>query len=395
MKTIQTPELVSIPAPDLNAAKAPEQTRKHRRYVLFVTVILAAAAVALAISLGPNLLRTPPEDVIRASGRIEARQVSLAPKEIQARVKRLFVDEGAAVNQGQLLAELESSQLEARLASLEANVANFDAQIRQASIDLEYTNKSTNASIAAAEAAVGSAESRIERAQAVLVNSSLDYERARGLWSEGIIPKSTLDQTVMANQTSQADRNAAEKELLQAKANLAVALASKDTLNLKTEQIKALRQTRRAVLAQVAEANANLAERRILAPISGTILSRPVEVGDVVSPGTTVFVLVDMHRLYLKVYIPEPDIPKVKLGDQADVTVDAFPGRSFPGRVTKIYEQAEFTPKNVETADERVKLVFGVELTLLENEGLLKPGMPADGAIHWKSPDPEKADHER
>jgi HlyD family secretion protein len=227
------------------------------------------------------------------------------------------------------------------------------------------------------------------------VNSSLDYERARGLWSEGIIPKSTLDQTVMANQTSQADRNAAEKELLQAKANLAVALASKDTLNLKTEQIKALRQTRRAVLAQVAEANANLAERRILAPISGTILSRPVEVGDVVSPGTTVFVLVDMHRLYLKVYISEPDIPKVKLGDQADVTVDAFPGRSFPGRVTKIYEQAEFTPKNVETADERVKLVFGVELTLLENEGLLKPGMPADGAIHWKSPDPEKADHER
>ena len=76
--------------------------------------------------------------------------------------------------------------------------------------------------------------------------------------------------------------------------------------------------------------------------------------------------MVDMRRLYLKVYIPEPDIPKVKLGDSADITVDAFPGRTFPARITKIYDQAEFTPKNVETKEERVKLVFGVELNFVQ-----------------------------
>jgi HlyD family secretion protein len=386
MKTIQMPQPPSDN--DLQVfVKGPEQERKPGRYVLAVELISATLALGLALSFVPKLFRTAPQDVIRASGRIEAREVSLAPKEIQGRVKRLLVDEGSAVEKGQLLAELESNQLEARLATLEANVANLDTQIRQASIDLEYTNKSTDASIAAAEAAVGSAEAHIDRAKAVFGNSILDYERALSLWKEGIIPKSTLDQVSTANQTSHADVNAAEKELLQAKANLAVTLASKDTVNLKTQQIQALKQTRRAALAQVAEANANLAERRIVAPISGTILSRPVEVGDVVSPGAAVFVLVDVHRLYLKVYIPEPDIPKFKLGDEADVTVDAFPGRSFPARVSKIHEQAEFTPKNVETPDERVKLVFGVELTLLDNEGLLKPGMPADCVIHWKLSD--------
>jgi HlyD family secretion protein len=95
--------------------------------------------------------------------------------------------------------------------------------------------------------------------------------------------------------------------------------------------------------------------------------------------------MVDMNRLYVKVYIPEPDIPKIKLGDPADVSVDAFPGRTFPARVTKIYQQAEFTPKNVETQEERLKLVFGVELSFVRPEGVLKPGMPADGAIHWTS----------
>jgi HlyD family secretion protein len=105
----------------------------------------------------------------------------------------------------------------------------------------------------------------------------------------------------------------------------------------------------------------------------------------VVSPGSPIFVMVDMSRLYLKVYIPEPDIPKLKLGDEAEIQVDAFPGRTFRARISKIYDQAEFTPKNVETKEERVKLVFGVELAFVSGEGVLKPGMPADCVIRWKA----------
>jgi HlyD family secretion protein len=346
--------------------------------------IAGAALIGLAVWVLPRLFPKPSEDVIVASGRIEGREVTLAPKEIQGRIKALLVDEGYTVKKGQLLAELESDQLEARYESIAATAANLDAQIEQARIDVAYTTKNSAATIAAAEAAVSSAIAHLARANAVLVDSSVEHDRAAGLYEQQVISRSALDQATMSYETSKADVSASEKDLAQAEANLAVAHATSDTILLKQQQVRALQQSRRAATAQLAEAQANLAERNIYAPTDGTILSRPVEVGDVVSPGSPIFVMVDMSRLYLKVYVPEPDIPKLKLGDAAEIAVDAFPHRTFPARITKIYGQAEFTPKNVETKEERVKLVFGVELTFVKPEGILKPGMPADTTIHWK-----------
>lgn len=350
----------------------------------YIFGILGAAIIALAVWGLPKWIRKPPSEVVIASGRIEGRDVTLAPKEIQGRIKTLFADEGYTVQKGQLLAELESDQLEAQFAGATANVASVDAQIKQASIDVAYTTKNTAASISLAEAAVSSAKAHLEHSKAVLVNSSAEYERSAGLFQQEVISKSAFDAATMNYRTSQADVSASEKDLAQAEANLAVAQASKDTVSLKQQQLRALQESRRGAVAQLGVARANLAERQIYSPTDGTILSRPVEVGDVVTPGSPIFVMVDMSRLYLKVYVPEPEIPKLKLGDQADIAVDAFPGRTFPARITKIYQQAEFTPKDVETKEERVKLVFGVELTFVKPEGLLKPGMPADCAIHWK-----------
>ena len=192
----------------------------------------------------------------------------------------------------------------------------------------------------------------------------------------------------MALRTSEADVSAAEKEVARAEASVALARASADMVGLKRQQIRALQESRRSAAARLAEAEANLAERLIVAPANGTIVSRPVEVGDVVSPGSPIFQLVDMRRLYVKVYIPEREIAKLRLGAPAEVFVDAFPNRSFPARVSKISDQAEFTPKNVETTEERLKLVFGVELTFVNPDSLLKPGMPADCVVHWQSTAP-------
>ncbi len=372
-----------------SSGKLPHRTPRMRTAV-WVGILGIVAIVSVMWRL-PAILRKPIPNIVVASGRIEGREVTLAPKEIQGRVKTLLVDEGATVRKGQLVAELESNQLDARFASLAANVSNLDAQIRQASVDVGYATKSTTATIAAAEAAVSSAEARLARARAVLANASAEFERAKALFASQVNSQSVLDQATMTYEASQADVNAAEKDVAQAKANLAVAYSTRDTVELKTQQLHALQQSRRGAVSQLDEARANLAERMIYAPTGGTILSRPVEVGDVVSPGSPIFVMVDMNRLYLKVYIPEPDIPKLKLGDPADITVDAFPGKTFPARITKIFQDAEFTPKNVETKEERVKLVFGVELTFVEPEGSLKPGMPADCTIHWAKPGAESA----
>lgn len=353
-----------------------------------------AALALLVILVLPRLLQKPSKDIVTASGRIEGREVTLAAKEIQGRVKALLVDEGATVKQGQLLAQLESDQLQARFKSLQSNVSNLDEQIKQATLEMNYTAKNAEAAQAAAKAAFSSASAHVERTRAVLANTKVEYQRSLSLYKDGVVSKSALDSATMNYQITLADVSAAEKDQAQAEANLAVAEAAKDTVAVKAQQIRVLAESRNSAQAQLAEAEANLAERKIYAPTNGTILSRLVEVGDVVSPGSPIFVMVDMRRLYLKVYIPEPDIPKLKVGDEADISVDAFPDITFPARITKIYEQAEFTPKNVETKEERVKLVFGVELTFVNPDPRLKPGMPADSVIRWRPSDATRNQNE-
>lgn len=373
-------------APASTAQPAPPTERPRRRlWPLGAGALALAIVVVAATRLLPLLWAPPPPQGIAASGRIEGRDVILAPKDIQGRVARLYVDEGDTVSKGQLLAELDAQPVEARVASLEAAVANVDTQIGQAALDVTLTAKNSAAAIAAADAAASSARARVTRAKAVAANAASAYERAARLMGQSVISRNEFDQVEMTLRTSQAELEAADKDVLRADADLAVARASSDSVALKREQVKALQQTRRAAVAQLEEAQATLAERRIVAPVNGTILSRPVEVGDVVSPGSPVFQLVDLTRLYVKVYIPEPDIPKIRLGDPADVHVDGFPDRRFDARVTKIHDQAEFTPKSVETTEERLKLVFGVEITFVNPDRILKPGMPADCVIRHGS----------
>jgi HlyD family secretion protein len=355
-----------------------------------LAVLLPAAVVAV---LRPLVWTMRTATTIVASGRIEGREVTVAPKDIQGRIKRVFADEGQSVKQGQLLAELDAAQLDARDRTLRANLGALEAQITQASLDVDYTAKNAAATIAGAEALLSGANARLARAKAVRANAQADDERATTLFADRVISRREREQFEMALRTSEADLDAADKDVSHAQASLTLARASVDTIALKREQLRALRQNREALVAQRAELAATLAERRIVAPADGTVLSRPVEIGDVVSPGSTVFVIVNLNRLYVKVYIPEPEIPKIRLGDEADITVDAFPGRRFPARVSKVSQQAEFTPKSVETAEERLKLVFGVELTFVNPDNLLKPGMPADCVIHWAPSRPPDAGH--
>ena len=366
---------------------------RSTRYIIAVVVAVLAAAGLLRV--WPKLFPSaPPPSVVKASGRIEGRDVTVAPKDIQARVTRLFADEGQTVTRGQLLAELEADQLEARAAALRASMAAIDEQVRQAQLDVDYTAKNVDASIATADAAVSVADAHIARAKAVLATASADHQRALMLFRKDVASQREMDQAELTLRTGEADLDAAEKELVRSRAQLDLARASRDGIALKKQQVRALQESRRSAAGQLAEVETYLAERRVVAPVDGTILSRPVEVGDVVGPGAPVFQLVDMNRLYVKVYIPEPDIPKLKLGDPADVSVDAFPGRTFAARVSKIHDEAEFTPKNVETTDERLKLVFGVELMLVNPDRLLKPGMPADCVIHWSAADLDARRHD-
>jgi membrane fusion protein YbhG len=384
---------VGTPAPTPDSITPPPIQAPNRRRRL--AAVMAATLITVAIIIGrtwSTVFLTPPAQIVKASGRIEGREVTLAAKMIQGRITQLFADEGQTVAKGQVLAELDAAQIEAQVAAASAAVATLDAQLRQASLDVAYTAKNSDASIAAAGAALSSARSHVVRANAVVAHSAANFERATALFNERVLSKQELDGFELTLLTSRADLAATEKDVARAEADLALAHASADTIGLKRQQLRVLEESRRTAAARLDEARANLAERFITAPDNGTIVARPVEVGDVVNPGSPIFQIVDMTKLYLKVYIPEPDIPKLRLGGPAQISVDAFPGRTFEARVSKIYKEAEFTPKNVETADERLKLVFGVEVRFVNPDSVLKPGMPAECVIHWK---PSESDGSR
>lgn len=276
--------------------------------------------------------------LIILSGRIEGREINASTK-IQGRVINLYKDEGDSVKKSDLLCELDSEQILARYRAT--------AETSQASYAL-----------------IAQAEANLIKAKANYEKAKKDYERYSSLLKEDLISKSDFDRVKMQYDSASAEIEAVKKAIVQAEANY------------------------RAAQQRLREAQADLNETKIYSPSDGVILSRTVEIGEIVNPGTVLYVIVDLNRLYVKVYIPEPELGKIKLGLPARVYIDAYPEKYFNGKINKIYEQAEFTPKNVETKEERVKLVFGVEVSVDNSEGLLKPGMPADVVIKWKDDAP-------
>jgi HlyD family secretion protein len=177
----------------------------------------------------------------------------------------------------------------------------------------------------------------------------------------------------------------AEAALETSDKQLALARLGARQLEAMRAERDALARQRLQAQAQVDEQRSHVADFAIRSPITGRVLTRTVERGERVGDGTPLFTLVDLDRLYVKIYVPEPSIGKVALGQEARVYVDAYPGRPFSARVSRVSQEAEFTPKNVETREERVKLVFAVEVALAENpDGVLKPGMPADAVVRWQ-----------
>ena len=132
------------------------------------------------------------------------------------------------------------------------------------------------------------------------------------------------------------------------------------------------------------EASATVSELRIVAPQDGVVITKAAQAGELAFPGQVLVVLADLERPYLRVYLAEIDVGKVKLGDAARVYVDSFPDRPFDATVTEIANKAEFTPKDVHMPDERTTLVYGVKLEIRNPDGFAKPGMPASARIRWK-----------
>ena len=266
-----------------------------------------------------------PEGLIQANGRIEGDHYTVASK-IPGRIESLLVREGDNVEQGEIVVQIEATQILEKVKQAQEATIATEAQLMVA----------------------------IKKEQ----QSLIDARRIRGLVKDGTVTKYSSEQSDLE-------------------------------WNVAQDQVTAARASYRQAVAALAEARCILNDATILSPASGVVMMRLIDVGEVVGAGAPLLDIVDMDRLYLKVYVPEIAIGKVRLGLPAQVYIDAYPEQYFPATVRYISSRAEFTPKEVQTPDERVKLVYAVKLYLDENpEYRLTPGLPADAIIRWQEDTP-------
>jgi len=293
--------------------------------------------------------------VITASGTIEAIEVDVASK-VTGQILELAVDEGARVKAGDLLATVDHATADIQLRQAEAGVRLADAQLAL------LVKGSRIEDIRQAEAA-------LEQAQATLKVASDDARRMRELVLTGsVTPKQREDADARLT-VAEAQQKAASETL------------SKVRRLARPEEIQAA-EARSAQARAAADLLAKtIADCTITAPAGGIVTHKAVEAGELVTPGSTIVTLTELDSVYVMIYVTEMEMGRIRLGDGVEVRIDAFPNRVFPGKVTYISPEAEFTPKNVQTKEDRVKLVFGIKVEIENKDGFLKPGLPADALI--------------
>lgn len=328
--------------------------------------------------------RALPDGLIQANGRIEGDHVIVSPK-FASRIADLRVREGDNVTAGQILATLDDSQASARARQAVSAADAAKSQAAAAKSAYAVLRNEVPIAIAVAETSLSRARHAAAKTQAASAQAARESERVRMLVSRNFIDAQRAEQADLALSVARSDERAAEDGVRQAGKQLADARLGWDRLKAKEAEIAALD-------AQLAQANAAMEEARsvlddlvIKAPSNGVVLIRFREKGEVIGAGSPLFDIVDLDRLYLNVFVPEPLIGKLRLHLPARIHTDAFPDKPFAATVKMISSRAEFTPKEVQTTDERTKLTYAVKLYLDNNpEHRLTPGMPADAVIRWK-----------
>ncbi len=373
--------------------------------LLLPAVLLAAAAGGLAYWLLGRPARDPGH--LRISGNIEVVDAEVS-FQVPGRVESRQVDEGQEVKKGAPVATLESAELQreaalrkAELRGARARLAELEAGSRPEEIaGARAAAGRAEALVAELEAGsrpqeIASAEAEVKRARADASWLTSDFQRMEELFKKEAIPARALDDARAARDRALSRLEEAEEKLKlvkegprkeeveRARQALAEARARFDLVKAgpRTETVDEARAAAERAAEALALAEVRLGHATVLSPLSGVVLSKAIEPGEYVSAGTPVVTVGDLSNVWLRGYIDETDLGRVKLGQEVRVTTDTYPGKNYPGRLSFISSQAEFTPRNVQTEKERVKLVYRVKVDIPNPSQELKPGMPADGEI--------------
>ncbi|MGP6188621.1 MAG: HlyD family secretion protein [Vulcanimicrobiaceae bacterium] len=390
--------------------------------------MLAAAAVGMvllalvAFLVVRALFPAAPVTQLPVSGRLEGYQSDLGAK-VGGRVVWVAVREGAQVHAGQVLVRLDDAQARAqtvasaaavdaaedRARQAQATLAVLASQIdeaalggQQATADTDGRVAQARANAAAAQAQVSQAAAVLRQAQSSLTLASEDRTRFDSLSRTGDVSLQRAQQADTTYRTGadavtqqRSARTAAQRNATAAFGALDLAQSTSYNAPIHAAQVVTLERQQHQAQAQIAAAKADAKQARALqrgaeaslsdltvrAASDGTVIARAVEPGDVVAPGRTLLSVVNLDHVYLRGFVPEGDIGRVRVGQTAHVSLDSDPKHALAARVDEIDAQASFTPENVYFKQDRVQQVFGVRLDLRAPRGYAKPGMPADALI--------------
>jgi HlyD family secretion protein len=362
----------------------------------------------LLLSLSGCGVSANSDGTLFVSGRIDGDTVDLSAKR-PGRVVELKVREGDTVQEGQVLAVLSSDQDEAtrdqqrarvlsgqhKLEQLQRQLTTYAEKIRQAHMYVERAQSDAPAMVKEAEANLATSQAQLARSEAELRQMQIDAQRYPPLAKMGAVSAELANEYATKLQVAQASAEASRKQVAAAEASVEIARAQLNNPPIKESERKTLERQADELKAQIASAKAdveadraelrrveaNLDDLTIRAPISGTILTRSAEPGRVVAAGQTVLTMVDLQKLYLRGFVPEGEVGRIKVGQPAEVYLDSNPKEGISAEVIRVDPQVMFTPENTYFKDDRVKQVMGVKLGLRGGYGFAKPGMPADGTI--------------
>jgi HlyD family secretion protein len=337
--------------------------------VIGISILVLTAALFLS-------KRGEKAEGISATGIVEGREVNLSSK-VPGRISGFCCKEGDRVSAGDVVLRLESEDIKASVEQARAGVLRADADVDTS----EAAVKSAVANTKKAEADVRSAEADMERARVRMEEAQREMERAERLYSDGLISRAERDLAETSYEESRASYSASE-------ARLGAALSNREAASSQLNSARGLLASSRARVKE-AEASllfqeARLRDMEITTPISGTVVFKGMEEGEVVNPGVTILSIVDLEDLWVRIDLEETLIAGVRIGDEAVVGVEGMPGVSFKGRVAEIGREAEFaTQKDVTRGRQDIK-TFRVKIKVTDRTGTLKPGMTVKVEIQKK-----------
>ena len=342
---------------------------QHRAHARWITRIAAVAVSAAA--LAPAACRAkPPADRVRVSGYVEATEVRVAP-EVGGRLIDLKVAEGDRVTAGDVVAQLDTADITLALKRAAAERQGADAQLRLLLAGARQED------IRQAEAQRAAAEADVAGARQELTSAERDLQRFEALLASNSGAQKPRDDAATRRDVAK-DRIRAGEERVRAAAEAVARLKS----GARREEIDVARARLAGVDAQIATLEKAMNDATVLAPASGMVTQKLADTGELIAPRTPLLVVADLDHVWANVYVDEPLVPRVTLGQTATVFTDAG-GPGIEGTITFISPKAEFTPRNVQTAEERSKLVFRVKVTVDNQKGVLKQGMPVEAEIRF------------